>query len=216
MIATYFCFMSTHQLYNEWSSTYDTVENRTRDLEKIAGQKILSSIQFGNVIELGCGTGKNTEWLSQKAKHITAVDLSEEMQAVAKRKVTLANVDFVIADISKPWNFSKVNLITCSLILEHIQDLNFIFQQSYQHLESNGYFYICELHPFKQYKGSKARFETTEGTKILECFTHHISDYTQAALHNGFSIVSVNEWFDNDDKNNTPRLVSFLLQNLER
>src|SRR5947199_3821442 len=79
--------MDTRTLYNQWSASYDEVENKTRDLEKEAGQKILSSIQFDSVLELGCGTGKNTEWLSTKAKHLLAVDLSEEMMAKAKEKV---------------------------------------------------------------------------------------------------------------------------------
>jgi len=214
VLAAYFCYMSTRQLYNQWSSTYDSVENKTRDLEKIAAQKTLSAFQFENVIELGCGTGKNTEWISQKVKHLTAVDLSEEMQAVAKQKIQSINVDFVIADITQSWNFnsSRADLITCSLILEHIEDLNFIFQQAFQHLDKNGHFYICELHPFKQYTGSKARFETSEGIKVLECFVHHITDYTNAALQNNFSIVEMNEWFDNDDRNNVPRLISFLFR----
>ena len=50
--------MSTAKLYDAWSSTYDIVVNKTRDLEKIACQRILSSISFENVLELGSGTGK--------------------------------------------------------------------------------------------------------------------------------------------------------------
>jgi len=34
VLAAYFCYMSTRQLYNQWSSTYDSVENKTRDLKK--------------------------------------------------------------------------------------------------------------------------------------------------------------------------------------
>jgi ubiquinone/menaquinone biosynthesis C-methylase UbiE len=68
--------MSVQRSYDSWSSTYDTVENKTRDLEKFACREILEEIPFETVIELGCGTGKNTEWLVTKAKHVTAVDLS--------------------------------------------------------------------------------------------------------------------------------------------
>ena len=206
--------MSTQQLYNSWSSTYDTVENKTRDLEKLACKQILSSIPFKTVIELGCGTGKNTMWFVEKAKHIIAVDLSEKMQAIAKQKVKSEKVVFKQADITKPWSFvsTRANLITCSLILEHIEDLDFIFLQAYQHLDTNGHFYICELHPFKQYNGSKARFETEEGFKVLECFTHHISDYTQSAQKNNFSLIQLDEWFDDNDRTTIPRLISFLFK----
>jgi len=205
---------SVRQSYNSWSATYDTVENKTRDLEGRTCGEILSNIQFETVIELGCGTGKNTIWLAERAKHVTAVDLSEEMQAVAKEKIKGSNVSFELASIAQPWNFSvkKADLITCSLILEHIEDLDLVFEQASQHLNPGGHFYICELHPFKQYGGTKARFENEDGLQILECYTHNVSDYFHAAGKNGLSLVHLDEWFDGDDRTTIPRLVSFLFE----
>jgi ubiquinone/menaquinone biosynthesis C-methylase UbiE len=206
--------MSTRKLYNQWSSTYDTVENKTRDLEKAAGQQVLSAIPFASILELGCGTGKNTEWLSPKAGYLQAVDLSEEMMARAREKVNASHVEFLQADITKPWEFVNrpPDLVTCSLILEHIEDLCFIFQQAANVLLPRGHFYLCELHPYKQYSGSKARFETTEGLQVLECFVHHASDYYGAAISAGFSCVAFEEWFDEGDRANPPRLLSFLFR----
>lgn len=204
--------MSTQQLYNQWSATYDEIENKTRDLEQFACQQILKDITTDSTIELGCGTGKNTVWLAEKATHLTCIDLSEEMMAKGKMKIKSNNVVFQQADITQPWNFTdrKADLITCSLILEHIENLEFIFQQVRDHLKENGLFYVCELHPFKQYSGSKARFETEEGTQTLTCFTHHITDYFSAAARNNLTLIHMNEWFDNNDRTSIPRLVSFL------
>lgn len=186
------------------------MENKTRDLEAVACRQILAGVSFETVIEIGCGTGKNTEWLATKAKHVTAVDLSEEMQVVAREKIKTNNVEFKQADVRKPWEFidSKVDLITCSLILEHLEDIDPVFEQAAMHLRPSGYFYVCELHPLKQYAGTKARFETEEGVEVVECYTHHISDYFQAAA--GMSLVRFDEWFDDDDRRSFPRLVSFL------
>lgn len=205
--------MSTRALYNEWSATYDEVANKTRDLEKIAGQTVLSGLNMDSVIELGCGTGKNTEWLAPLAGQITAVDLSEEMMKRAQSKISRTNVIFQQADITQPWTFTdrKADLVTCSLILEHIQHLGIVFQHVKDHLKEGGCFYVCELHPYKQYTGSKARFETDSGTQVLECFTHHISDYLRAASSNGMSLIQLDEWFD-DDERQLPRLVSFLFR----
>jgi ubiquinone/menaquinone biosynthesis C-methylase UbiE len=206
--------MSTQKLYNEWSHTYDEVANKTRDLELIAGQQVFSFLSFVSVLELGCGTGKNTVWLSQKAKRLLAVDFSEGMLASATKKVQADHVAFQQADITVPWNFvkEKVDLVTCSLILEHIENLPFIFSQAASVLPPGGHFYICELHPYKQYSGSKARFETAEGLQVLECFVHHVSDYVEAALANGFMVATLQEWFDEDDRSNPPRLLSFVFQ----
>ena len=40
-----------------------------------------------------------------------------------------------------------------------IEKIDFVFGQARKVLRANGLFYIGELHPFKQYQGSKARFE---------------------------------------------------------
>lgn len=209
--------MSTQRMYDRWSETYDSVENPTRDLEKQACELVLSKVSFENVIEIGSGTGKNTSWLASRGRHVTSVDLSAEMQAVAKAKVTAGNVEFVQGDIRGPWSFlsEKADLITCSLVLEHIKDLGHVFDEAYDHLTPGGHFYVCELHPFKQYTGSKARFESAEGLQVLDCHTHHISDYGDAGTENGFSINRIDEWFDNDDRSQIPRLISFLFKREE-
>lgn len=206
--------MSTAQLYNQWSSTYDAVENKTRDLEEKAGQAMLSSLSFHTVLELGCGTGKNTTWLQQKAAQVIAVDFSDGMLAKAKEKLQSNRVLFQQADITKRWEFVTpgLDLVTCSLILEHIKNLHFILQEAARIIRSGGFVYICELHPYKQYAGSKARFETAEGLQVLECFVHHFSDYVDAAIKNGFAVASLEEWFDENDRSGAPRLVSFLFQ----
>jgi ubiquinone/menaquinone biosynthesis C-methylase UbiE len=204
--------MSTQHLYNQWSATYDAVENKTRDLEKLACESVLGDVPFTRVLELGGGTGKNTIWLAERAEQVLSVDFSDEMQAVARSKVKNPNVEFRIGDVRSEWSFvdSNVDLITCSLILEHVEKLDFIFQQAANVLLPGGHFYICELHPFKQYEGSKARFETDGGVQVTECFQHHVTDYTNAALENGFEIDRMDEWFDNNDRRTTPRLISFV------
>jgi predicted TPR repeat methyltransferase len=199
--------------YNKWSSQYDTNENKTRDLEAIALRTMLSDFKFRHCLELGCGTGKNTAWLIERSEKITCVDLSAEMLALAKNKITNGKVNFVQADILKDWDFIKepVDLVSFSLVLEHIEELNDIFRKATLALASEGYIYVGELHPFKQYSGTKARFDTDEGRRILTCYTHHISDFTNAARDNGLTIANLMEFFD-DENNITPRIISILFR----
>ncbi len=97
------------------------------------------------------------------------------------------------------------------MILEHIKDLNFIFKQAFRKLKPKGIFFISELHPFKQYTGSKAKYETGNGIEELEVYVHHISEFTGAAKNNGLKIIDLHEWFDVDQKE-IPRLISFVFQ----
>jgi len=208
--------MNTQQAYNIWSQQYDTNDNKTRDLEAAALRNILSTIEFNTCLEIGCGTGKNTEWLVSKAKRITAVDLSEEMLAKAKVKINAAMVEFIQADITKPWTFGEnsYELVTFSLVLEHIQNLDHIFCEASKSLINGGHIYIGELHPFKQYNGTKARFETATGTQVVECFTHNISEFVQTAKKHGLILIDINEYFDDGDTTTIPRILTLLLQKI--
>ncbi|MCB7481706.1 class I SAM-dependent DNA methyltransferase [Christiangramia sediminis] len=206
--------MSIEKAYDQWSSQYDHNKNLTRDLDKRITRDNLENLVFNSVLELGCGTGKNTEWLQTKASKILAVDFSEEMLGIAKKKINSENVIFQKADITQNWDWSieKYNLITCNLILEHIEDLEFIFKQAFSKLNKDGYFFVSELHPFKQYKGTKARFDSEkDGLIELKTYTHHISEFFDAARSAGFQLKKFNEYFD-EDNNELPRILSLLFQ----
>ncbi|VAW25218.1 3-demethylubiquinone-9 3-methyltransferase [hydrothermal vent metagenome] len=206
--------MSIEKAYNSWATQYDNNENKTRDLDKKATISTLSNYKFNTVIELGCGTGKNTLWLLKNAQKIIGLDFSQEMLNKAKEKINNANVIFKKADLTKPWDIENefADLVTSSLTLEHIKNLDVIFKQTSQKLKPNGLFFISELHPFKQYSGSKARFESENGTVELEVYTHHISEYLKSAKKYNFKLIEINEWFDQSSENKIPRLISFLFK----
>lgn len=201
--------------YNSWAASYDSMENKTRDLEAEVLRNTFLNPHYGNILELGCGTGKNTGWLSEKADFVKALDISSKMIAKAKEKIPAENVTFTEADINREWPVKPgwANLITCSLVLEHIQDLDFIFSEASRALKRNGKFYICELHPGKQYAGSRARFENEEGQQhVPVAFVHHLSDYLNAAKDNSFKLLEVNEYFYDREKEKIPRLLSLVFE----
>ena len=206
--------MSIENAYNIWAHQYDTNVNRTRDLDKKCTIETLNNLVFKNVLELGCGTGKNTELLLNKAEKIIGLDFSQEMLNKAEEKITDKRVTFKKSDLTKDWKIENnfVDLITSSLTLEHIKNLDHIFSQANQKLNKNGLFFISELHPFKQYLGSKAQYETESGTKELEVYIHHISEYIDNAESNGLKFVEMKEWFDQNYQNRLPRLISFLFK----
>lgn len=205
--------MNVQQAYNNWAAQYDTNLNKTRDLEARCLRESLADISFQHCLEIGCGTGKNTVWLMEKANQVTAVDLSDEMLAKAREKVNLPHVKFVQADITQPWHFAKgkYDLVTFSLVLEHIEDLGAIFEKASGVLQSGGYVYIGELHPFKQYTGSKARFETEIGLQVVTSFNHHTSEFVQQAKKHALVLQELNEYFD-EDQQEIPRILTLILK----
>jgi ubiquinone/menaquinone biosynthesis C-methylase UbiE len=206
--------MDVKSAYNQWAKQYDSNDNKTRDLEAIALKTTLSDLSFKSCLEIGCGTGKNTQWLQNKAAQVTAVDFSEEMIAQAKKKLAGTNINFINADINKDWVFAwkEYDLITFSLVLEHIENIEKIFFKASQCIHKNGYLYIGELHPYKQYSGTKARFEAEDGLQIVDCFNHNFSEFAQCAKIHGFEVIYVNEFFDEEDESKIPRILSILFK----
>jgi ubiquinone/menaquinone biosynthesis C-methylase UbiE len=205
--------MDVQQGYNNWAQFYDGDKNKTRDLEAFSLRETVADIPYAHCLELGCGTGKNTQWLMTRDGEVTAVDFSEKMLEKAREKINSDKVRFVQADISGDWTFAdkKYDLITCSLVLEHMEDLDPVFQKASLIAAPHGYLYIGELHPFKQYLGTRARFGTGDEKQILPCFNHHVSDFVRPALAHGFEVKAIREYFAGD-RADVPRILVILLK----
>ena len=67
---------SVQAAYDIWSQTYDQDKNATRDLDAVVMRAQPFELAHANVVEIGCGTGKNTEWLAREAAEVVALDLS--------------------------------------------------------------------------------------------------------------------------------------------
>lgn len=202
--------MNVEEAYKYWSEQYDSNLNKTRDLEAISLRETLDNIRVESCLEIGCGTGKNTEWLITKCDEVLAIDLSEEMLTVAKNKILSENVQFLKANINMDWNFTnkRFDLIICSLVLEHIENIERIIKLISQHLKPGGILYIGELHPYKQYSGSKARFQNAEGEQVVTCFTHHISEFIKYGKKYGLRIDDIKEYFDENNEDAIPRILT--------
>lgn len=205
--------------YTQWSISYDADRNLTRDLDAQITRTLLGPLyaerRADSIVELGCGTGKNTIFLAQLGNSVQAFDFSPGMLEQAKAKVDAGNVTFSQVDLTAPWPCADgaATLLVCNLVLEHIADLNFIFAQASRVLEPGGRFFISELHPFRQYVGKKAEFR--QGDELLEipAYTHHISEFFLAAVENGFVVEHLAEFWHDEDTGKPPRLVTFLFQN---
>jgi len=204
--------MDIQNAYNEWSEIYDTNENRTRDLDQKMTRATLADQRFDSILELGCGTGKNTAFLIQVGRQVHALDFAQGMIEKAKEKVKAENIRFSVTDLTQRWPCEDhaYDLITCNLVLEHIKDLSHIFSEAGRVMQPNGRFLVNELHPFKQYQGTKARFESRAAMIEVAAFVHHISDFTNAAEAKGFGLARLNEHWHTEDRGKPPRLISLI------
>lgn len=208
--------MSISTAYSSWSATYDSDRNLTRDLDAEVTRRVLGTDRVPVLVEAGCGTGKNTVYYSQLADEVHALDFSEGMLAVARNRVTAPHVRFQQADLSAPWPCAAqaAHLVAFNLVLEHLEALEPVLRQAVAALVQGGRVFISELHPFRQYRNSQARFLNEQGEEVkVQAFTHHVSDFVHAAQACGLSLVRFDEWWHPEDAHaSAPRLATFLFQ----
>ena len=206
--------MDIQNAYNEWSTSYDSDDNRTRDLDRDVIRSRLGGQRFDSLLEIGCGTGKNTSFLAQIGERVQAVDFSQGMIARAREKVQAENVRFSLMDITRPWDFpdESFDLVVCNLVLEHIQDLSHVFSEAARTLQPGGHFFIDELHPFRQYEGTKARFYRAEEKVEVDAFVHHVSDFLRAVQESRLSLIRLDEYWHKTDENRPPRILSLYFE----
>ena len=71
----------------------------------------------GRVLELGCGTGKNTRWLAERAQQLVACDFSLAMLARVKERVP--GVEFHLCDLRGEWPVDEVDVVVVDLVFAH-------------------------------------------------------------------------------------------------
>ncbi len=206
--------MKVEQAYTKWSATYDEDRNLTRDTDEVVTRQTLKNSHFKSILEFGCGTGKNTAFLASIAEHVQALDFSEAMLIKARNKLAGENVTFTIADIREPWPCPErsFDLVTCNLVLEHVADLSFVFAEAARALTAGGQFFISELHPFRQYQGTRAHFTRDNQTTQIPAFVHHVSGFLEAAAANQLTLSQLKEWWHAEDQNKPPRLITFMFR----
>jgi malonyl-CoA O-methyltransferase len=206
--------MDIANAYSTWAARYDTDRNLTRDLDAAVTREVITPIPVDAIVEAGCGTGKNTRYFSQLARAVHALDFSPGMLAVARQRVAAPNVTFAQVDLSADWPCASggADWVSFNLVLEHIQDVAAVLREATRVLRPGGRIFVSELHPYKQYQNSQARFLDANGDEVkVTAYTHNISDFLGAAERCGLRLLRLNEWWHPEDPGaGVPRLVSFV------
>lgn len=204
--------------YDAWAGDYDGDENRTRDMDAAVLRSRGFDLAGLDVLELGCGTGKNTVWLAERAQSVTAVDFSEQMMAQARARVSAPHVRFVHADLTRPWplDAAAFDFATANLVLEHVEDLPHVFAEAARVLRPGGRLFVSELHPYRQLAGSQARYTDPATREVVRvpAYLHDASEFVLAGLGAGFTLSHLGECRDADaeGRSTAPRLLTLELR----
>lgn len=190
--------MSIQSAYDRWSRTYDTQPNPTRDMDAAILNHILPDLTGLTVVEAGCGTGKNSRRLAAACRRLIALDFSEGMMAVARRKVQADNVTWARCDLNHPWPLATetADLVIFNLVLEHIDHLEPVFAQAARVLRPAGLLLLSEFHPIRLTEGKGAQITAADG-EILEfvgSYRHTFAEFETSAAPFNLTLQKAKEW----------------------
>jgi len=198
------------EAYDRWAAQYDTDANDTRDLNAEVLRKQTFIETDDAVLELGCGTGLNTEWLAGQAGHVVATDVSDEMLVCARERLDPDSATLRKLDVTESWPFetARFDAVVATLVVEHVENLAPVFREARRVVRDEGTFYLAELHPYRQFGGTQAHFEeeATGETVVIDAFTHPVSEFVNAGIEAGFAVREMGEWRADGDEQ--PRLLT--------
>lgn len=87
--------------------------------------KILSLNKNMTVLEVGCGTGRWAFYFANKVKKVTAIDISDKMIAIARKKqinAGIKNIEFICSSALDFDTLEKYNLVYFSGVLQYMED----------------------------------------------------------------------------------------------
>ena len=104
-------------LYDKYSSVQEMIAAGLNEKITVNG--------FGNILELGCGTGNLTRLLRDKFKQarLKAIDISPEMVAVCRKKLPEDGIEFIIADAEELELRESFDLVASNATFQWFADL---------------------------------------------------------------------------------------------
>ena len=187
--------------YDRWARVYDHDVNPLPALEEPHVREALGDVGGCDIVDLGCGTGRHTEWLARAGARVTAVDFSQKMLERARRKVSAAEVRFVLHDLHDPLPLENASFdaVVSGLVLEHLRDPDGFFREARRVLRPRGRAVVSAMHPAMFLRDSRARFTDPDTGQVVApgSLPHQLGDFVMAAVRAGFTLVGVDEYAPN-------------------
>ncbi|CAM4175177.1 class I SAM-dependent methyltransferase [Nocardia ninae] len=133
-----------------WSSATDTGPFNG-GLERPAVRELVPApLDGAAVLDAGCGSGAQCEWLLDAAAAVTGIDMSPQMVEEAERRCAGRGGRFFVADLAEPLPVEAGSFdgIICSLTLHYLRDWTIPLQSFASALRPGGWVVLSADHPF--------------------------------------------------------------------
>ena len=185
--------IAAQQGYDLWATSYDQTPNPVVTLDARYTIGHLAPVEGERILDAGCGTGRNIGPLLNAGATVFGADYSEGMIAVAREKHP--EVDLVQTSLDAlPDHLIDFDAILCTLVGEHLVDLNAVFASFARALVPGGRLVFSVYHPWMAAAGIQANFTVADTEYRLGAETHTVEDYVKGISSNGFLEVSTHTY----------------------
>jgi len=137
------------------------------------------------VLDLGCGSGLTTFYLSQKYNSVVGVDLD-----ITKAEKKFSQLNFVKASAQElPFETEKFDKVFCYDVLEHVDDLEQTLNEIFRVLKTGGQL-IAEI-PFWKSEKMLLKIKPNYLEQIHHQRIFKKNEFQEITANHGFRIVNV-------------------------
>jgi SAM-dependent methyltransferase len=175
--------------YSIWAPIYDAPGNPVVANEQPAVHKLLEDAPKGRALDAACGTGRHAAHLVSLGYDVIGVDATVAMLEVARTKAP--GVDFREGRLENlPVDDASVDVVTCGLALEHVDDLGVVMKEFARVLRPGGWVVCSDTHPIMRVLGTGAFVPTPAGgaLQLVRGNQTHVHDYLDAFTAAGLAL----------------------------
>jgi len=144
---------SSITLWDQASRWYDSLVGTQgtgfqKDIIMPGVVKMLRAKKGDRILDLACGQGVFSRFLSRKGMRVEGLDSSVELINYAKSRSN-PSVRFQVGDVTDPKNFVKDRFdgMACLMAIQNIENLQALFNNAALGLKSQGHFVAVMTHP---------------------------------------------------------------------
>jgi ubiquinone/menaquinone biosynthesis C-methylase UbiE len=173
-------------------------ENKIKKLKTYLSQE-------NHVLDIGCGTGTQCDDLANNVKHVTGIDISSKLLAIAEQRKAerkIDNVEFIQTTVfDERFEPGSFDVVTAFYVLHFFDDIDEVVRRIYDLLKQNGLF-ILETACLGEKDKFTGQFVRTAGKLGFLPFINLLTtqQLEQALELAGFSIVDKTKFSASNDE----------------
>jgi cytosine/adenosine deaminase-related metal-dependent hydrolase/ubiquinone/menaquinone biosynthesis C-methylase UbiE len=178
------------RLFSRWAEVYDAQPNPLLLLEERRARPILPPVSGGDVLDVGCGTGR---WLTHlealSPASLTGVDSSTTMLERAREKVH-PTTKLQHGDCSAlPGKDASYTFVMASFLLSYLKDLEAFACECARIVRPEGWMVISDMHPATAAERGWTRSFHVDGAKVeIAVHSRSLAEIIALFQQNGFQI----------------------------